>query len=120
MMSVGNSFSLPGNVGLRDDQKVIAYGAYLSAERLIRSKYVSDSKIMRFLTVTMICLGGLVLTLILTEVLGYFLFSSGFLGSDYDSAFPLAIVFSFVISLVCVVTLFRRLLKQKNGTPRSN
>lgn len=72
----------------------------------------------------MICLGGLVLTLILTEVLsdtlGYFLFSSGFFGLNYDSAFPLAIVFSFVISVVCVVTLFRRLLKQKNGTPHDN
>jgi hypothetical protein len=83
-------------------------GAYLSAERLIRSTFVSDSKIMRFLKVTMICLGGLVLTLILTEVLsdtlGYFLFSSGFFGLNYDSAFPLAIVFSFVISVVCVVT----------------
>ena len=67
----------------------------MRAERLIRSTFVSDSKIMRFLKVTMICLGGLVLTLILTEVLsstlGYFLFSSGFFGLNYDSAFPLAI-----------------------------
>jgi hypothetical protein len=85
----------------------------------LREVVSCHAKVMRFLKITGLCLGGLILTLILTEVLsdtlGYFLFRGGVFGSDYDSAFPLAIVFSFVISAACVVVLFRTLFKPKSS-----
>jgi hypothetical protein len=53
---------------------------------------------------------GVILTLVLTEVVGDtfgdWLFRSGLLGS-YDTALPLSIVVSFGISVACVVVLFR-------------